>query len=64
MIPKGKALTIDLSAVTFIDHTVRERLHDFELEYAGDGGTVGYSGIAALQSSSHHAYSALVRNRA
>ena len=63
-LPKGKALTIDLSAVTFMDHTVRERLHDFELEYAGDGGTVGYSGIEALQPSSHHAYSALVRNRA
>ena len=63
-LPKGKALTIDVAAVSFMDHTVRERLHDFELEYAVDGGSVSYSGIQVLKPSSHHPQSALVRGRA
>lgn len=63
-LPKGKQLTLDYSGVTFIDHTVRERLHDFKGEYEGEGGTMKFTGESALRPSSHHEMSAMVRAKA
>ena len=48
-LPPGKKLTIDYSDVIFMDHTVHERFHDFEGEYALTGESVSpaQSGCAA-----------------
>lgn len=48
-LPPGKALTLDLSEVRYIDHTVHEQLHDFEGEYARTGGTVRVIGKERLK---------------
>ena len=63
-LPKGKQLTLDYSGVTFMDHTVRERLHDFKGEYEGEGGTMRVTGESALRPSSNHEFSAMVRAKA
>lgn len=47
-LPPGKKLTLDLSDVRYIDHTVHEQLHDFEGEYARTGGTVEVVGMDRL----------------
>ncbi|MFU8835881.1 SulP family inorganic anion transporter [Roseovarius autotrophicus] len=49
-LPPGKALTLDLSEVRYIDHTVHEQLHDFEGEYARTGGSVRVIGKDRLKS--------------
>lgn len=48
-LPPGKTLTLDLSEVRYIDHTVHEQLHDFEGEYARTGGTVRVVGKERLK---------------
>lgn len=48
-LPPGKALTLDLSGVRYVDHTVHEQLHDFEGEYARTGGTVEVIGKDRLE---------------
>jgi MFS superfamily sulfate permease-like transporter len=63
-LPKGKQLTLDYSGVSFMDHTVRERLHDFKGEYEGAGGSLSVHGDAGLQPSSHHELCAVARVRA
>ena len=63
-LPKAKQLTLDYSGVSFMDHTVRERLHDFKGEYEGEGGSLAVQGESALRASSHHEFSALVRAKA
>lgn len=61
-LPKGKNLTVDYSGVTFMDHTVHERFHDFDGEYAATGGTIQTVGKSVLKPSSDGSnVSALVR---
>ncbi|HVF63209.1 MAG TPA: SulP family inorganic anion transporter [Casimicrobiaceae bacterium] len=60
-LPPGKKLTIDYSGVTYMDHTVHERLHDFANEYAQTGGSVKTAGKSGLRATSQSAVSALVR---
>lgn len=51
--PRGRAVTFDFSDVHYIDATVLERLHDFEIDYAYDGGTVTNRGEDSLQRGPH-----------
>jgi MFS superfamily sulfate permease-like transporter len=37
---RGRTVTLDFTGVHYVDSTVLERLHDFEVDYAYDGGTV------------------------
>lgn len=60
-LPPGKTLTIDYSGVTYMDHTVHERFHDFVKEYAQTGGSVKTVGKDGLRATSHSDVSALVR---
>ena len=60
-LPQGKKLTIDYSGVTYMDHTVHERFHDFNGEYAQTGGTVKTVGKEGLKATSSSDVSALVR---
>ena len=60
-LPPGKNLTIDYSGVTYMDHTVHERFHDFNGEYALSGGSVKTVGKEKLKPTSHSDVSALVR---
>lgn len=60
-LPPGKTLTIDYSGVSYMDHTVHERFHDFEGEYALTGGTVNSTGKERLVPTSQSSVSALVR---
>ena len=60
-LPRGKKIVIDYSEAGFIDHTVRERLHDFEIEYADGTGSVTYTGMQHHKPSSSHPLGALVR---
>jgi len=60
-LPGGKQLTIDYSGVTYMDHTVHERFHDFDGEYALTGGSVKTVGKDGLKATSHSNVSALVK---
>ena len=60
-LPPGKALTIDYSDVTYMDHTVNERFHDFDGEYSRTGGSVREVGKERLSATSHSNVSALIR---
>ncbi|HWC14500.1 MAG TPA: SulP family inorganic anion transporter [Actinomycetota bacterium] len=42
--PRGREVTLDFTQVHYVDPTVLERLHDFEVDYAYDGGTVTHVG--------------------
>ncbi|MCA1572585.1 MAG: SulP family inorganic anion transporter [Chloroflexi bacterium] len=53
----GKTVTLDFSGVHYIDPTVMERLHDFEVAYTADGGTVVRVGDERLSADSHHEFS-------
>ncbi len=57
----GKKLTIDYSGVSYMDHTVNERFHLFNSEYALTGGSVAEVGKEGLKPTSHSEVSALVR---
>lgn len=48
-LPPGKKLTIDYSGVSYMDHTVHERFHDFDGEYAQTGGSVSTVGREHLK---------------
>ena len=63
-LPKGKQLVLDYSGVSYMDHTVRERLHDFKGEVEGEGGSLSVRGEAGLQGSSQHALCAVARAKA
>jgi MFS superfamily sulfate permease-like transporter len=60
-LPGGKNLTIDYSDVTYMDHTVHERFHDFDGEYALTKGTVTTVGKERLKTAGQSDVSALVR---
>jgi MFS superfamily sulfate permease-like transporter len=60
-LPPGKKLTIDYSDVNYMDHTVNERFHLFNGEYALTGGSVTEVGKEGLKPTSHSEVSALVR---
>jgi len=61
-LPGGKKLTIDYSGVNYMDHTVNERFHLFNGEYALTGGSVKEVGKEGLKPTSHSDVSALVRS--
>jgi MFS superfamily sulfate permease-like transporter len=56
-------VVLDFSDVERVDHTVVERLHDFEPEYEREGGRVIRRGIDHLESATAHPLSALIRRR-
>ena len=58
-LPSGKALTLDFSGVSYVDHTVHEQLHDFEAEYARTGGSIRVVGKDRLKPLAASAVSAL-----
>lgn len=55
-LPTGKTVTLDFTGVHYVDPTVMERLHDFELAYTADGGTVVRVGDERLTAESHHEF--------
>jgi MFS superfamily sulfate permease-like transporter len=57
-VPPGAKLTLDFSDCSMIDHTVVERLHDFETAFRATGGQVERAGIEHLESATHHEFSA------
>ena len=63
-LPAGKTVVLDFSDARFIDHTVVERLEDWEAEYAREGGRVERTGMEGLVASGHSPVSALVRTPA
>ena len=62
-LPPGKTVVLDFSDVERIDHTVVERLHDFEGEYEREGGRVFRRGADHLESATAHPFSALIPRR-
>ena len=48
-LPAGKTVVLDFSEVRLVDHTVVERLEDFENEYERDGGHVERRGLEGLR---------------
>ncbi len=60
-IPSGQTVVLDFSDVHFVDHTVVERLEDFEGEYQREGGHVERTGLAHLRHATHEPLSALVK---
>ncbi|MDQ3708741.1 MAG: SulP family inorganic anion transporter [Actinomycetota bacterium] len=55
-LPLGKTVTLDFAGVHYVDPTVMERLHDFEVSYTADGGTVVRVGDERLAADSHHEF--------
>jgi MFS superfamily sulfate permease-like transporter len=53
----AKTVTLDFSAVHYVDPTVMERLNDFETAYKTDGGTVVRVGDERLKADGHHEFS-------
>nr|MBA2601607.1 SulP family inorganic anion transporter [Actinomycetota bacterium] len=51
--PRGRTVTLDFSDVHYVDPTVLERLHDFEIDYSYDGGSVVRVGEEALRPGAH-----------
>jgi MFS superfamily sulfate permease-like transporter len=51
--PRGRAVTFDFKDIHYVDPTVLERLHDFEVDYAYDGGSVTYVGEESLPAGPH-----------
>jgi len=60
-IPPGKTVILDFSDCHFVDHTVVERLEDFEGEYEREGGRVEKTGLAHLHHATDEPLSALVK---
>lgn len=60
-IPPGQAVVLDFSEATFVDHTVVERLEDWEAEYVREGGRLQRRGLDHLQHATHEPLSALVQ---
>ena len=51
--PRGRTVTLGFTEVHYIDPTVLERIHDFEIDYAYDGGTVRRIGEDAMLRGPH-----------
>jgi len=62
-LPPGKTVVLDFSDVERVDHTVVERLHDFEGEYEREGGRIIRRGVDHLQGATVHPLSALIPRR-
>jgi len=60
-IPPGQTVVLDFSEATFVDHTVVERLDDWEAEYVREGGRVERRGLDHLHHATHEPMSALVQ---
>jgi MFS superfamily sulfate permease-like transporter len=60
-LPQGQTVVLDFSEASFIDHTVVERLHDFEDEYVREGGNIERRGFEHLQPATEHELAALIR---
>ena len=58
-LPPGKRVILDFSDVRFVDHTVVERLHDFEEEYGRTGGHVERRGTEHLKPDTDHPLAAM-----
>jgi len=56
-LPPGRMVKLDFSHVHYVDPTVLERLHDFEVAYTADGGTVVRVGDDHLRADGHHEFS-------
>ena len=63
-LPSRKTVTLDFTGVHYVDPTVMERLHDFALGYASDGGTVRRVGDEGLVADSVHAFATRTRMKA
>jgi MFS superfamily sulfate permease-like transporter len=63
-LPPGKTVTLDFTGVHYIDPTVMERLHDFEVSYALDGGTVVRVGDERLTADSDHEFATRTASKA
>jgi MFS superfamily sulfate permease-like transporter len=61
-LPQGKKVVLDFSEAHFVDHTVVERLEDWEAEYVRDGGEVERRGLDHLHHATHNPLSALVKS--
>jgi len=57
-LPAGSKVMLDFSDCTLIDHTVVQRLHDFEAEFRRGGGEVERVGASHLQNSTKNPFSA------
>ncbi|MBA3377860.1 MAG: SulP family inorganic anion transporter [Chloroflexia bacterium] len=60
-IPAAQAVILDFSEANFVDHTVVERLDDWEAEYTREGGRVERRGLEHLHHATHEPMSALVQ---
>ena len=60
-LPQGKKVVLDFSEAHFVDHTVVERLEDWEAEYVRDGGEVERRGLDHLHHTTDNPLSALVK---
>jgi MFS superfamily sulfate permease-like transporter len=60
-IPAGQTVVLDFSESHFVDHTVVERLDDWEAEYVREGGRVERQGLDHLRHATHEPMSALVQ---
>jgi len=56
-LPLCNTVTLDFSGVHYVDPTVMERLHDFEVGYIADAGRVVRVGDGHLTPDSHHEFS-------
>ncbi len=63
-LPPGKTVTLDFTGIHYIDPTVLERLHDFEVSYALDGGTVVRVGDERLTADSDHEFATRTASKA
>jgi MFS superfamily sulfate permease-like transporter len=52
-VPEGKNIVMDFSGVHFIDHTVMDRLSDFDRVYTDNGGEVEWRNMDHLEASGH-----------
>jgi MFS superfamily sulfate permease-like transporter len=57
-IPLKRRVQIDVTSVTFIDHTVMEKLHEFISQYNERGGDAGLVGLESLTAHGNHELSA------
>jgi MFS superfamily sulfate permease-like transporter len=53
-VPSGKTVIVDMKAAKLIDHTVMDRLHEFQHEYDAAGGRMSIIGLDAHKPSSSH----------
>jgi MFS superfamily sulfate permease-like transporter len=57
-VPAGKTLLLDFAGCTLVDHTVVERLHDFESDYVRNGGRMAWINQDGLIPTSAHPHAA------